>query len=185
VPHGGISPRDTPKSTPRGCGGRCSRPASQAGYTTSPLPRTRRPAVRARRPRRPSHDHHPATPADPGTRPAGPPRRRARPAPTPGPPPAQKGPRPPAHPARNTPTRPHRPEHPGTRSPEATLGPPGYPQPETNPKRSTQSVIDQLIDLLAESSLTDVSSHEDGCPSNRHPSPFMWILSNLATKGLG
>jgi hypothetical protein len=31
-----ISPRDIPRSTPPGCGGRCSRPASPAGCTSSP-----------------------------------------------------------------------------------------------------------------------------------------------------
>ena len=33
-----ISPPDIPRSTPRGCGERCSRPASPAGCTSSPRP---------------------------------------------------------------------------------------------------------------------------------------------------
>ena len=94
--------------------------------------------TRARRTRRPGHDRHPAAPADPRPGPAGPPRRRAHPAPAAGLRPARRGPRPHPRPARDvlTPAD-SAPTPPGTTPPEATLGPSRCPHTETSPDKTT------------------------------------------------
>jgi hypothetical protein len=113
-----------------------------------------RPAVdRTRRPRRPSHDRHPATPADPRSGPAGPPRRSA---------PSCVYPRDTTCSTRSSPASaacPRRPDPattaprstPKPRSPEATLGPPGCPQPRNQNETINTARKRSTLRLLAES----------------------------------
>ena len=98
-------------------------------------PHTRRRPGRARRARRPGHDRHPAAPADPRPRPAGPPRRRAHPAPATGLRTARRGPRPHPRPARNVLTRPSRPR---THRNHATRGDTRAVGLPSNPKTAEQ-----------------------------------------------
>ncbi len=102
-------------------------------------PRTRRATRRSRRPRRPSHDRHPAPPADLHTCPAGPPRRRAHPAPSTGVSPARRGPHPHTRSPRNRLTRPNGPEHAGTPRTRGDTRALEDPETGNHPKKDQQA----------------------------------------------